>query len=124
MCRNRPRTPNAVAILGRKHALSQPLPPTPSPQRRGGASNTLSLLLPLSVAGRGLGGGVSYKASERHTPKFERIAVATTATHRGGQRPAHARPRFVRGVPDPPQRGAALLRRLLGLSRRQGRSAR
>src|SRR6266542_2997407 len=31
----------------------KPLPPTPSPARRGGASQPASLLLPLSAAGRG-----------------------------------------------------------------------
>src|SRR6266545_357678 len=36
----------------------KPLPPTPSPARRGGASQPASLLLPLSLQGRGLGGGV------------------------------------------------------------------
>src|SRR6266545_7991182 len=42
-----------------------PLPPTPSPKRRGGASNTASLLLPLSWQGRGLGGGVLPTAAQR-----------------------------------------------------------
>src|SRR6266542_1274478 len=37
----------------------KPLPPTPSPQRRGGARQVTSLLLLLSLWGRGLGGGVS-----------------------------------------------------------------
>src|SRR6266545_161563 len=34
----------------------EPLPPTPSPQRRGGEEEALSGLLPLSASGRGFGG--------------------------------------------------------------------
>jgi len=50
--------------------LTKPLPPTPSPQRRGGASRTASLLLPLSVAGRGLGGeGFSHRQSAAGCPE-------------------------------------------------------
>src|SRR5262249_55058018 len=50
----------------------------------------------------------------------KRSAVGTTATHGGLQRPAVARPRLAGSVPDPPRRGPALFRRLLGVPRRQG----
>src|SRR6266545_1417159 len=60
--------PPAGMIAGRRRAahwhsgLRKPLPPTPSPQRRGGASQRTSSLLPLSLQGRGLGGGVFLRA--------------------------------------------------------------
>src|SRR5579871_1469801 len=37
----------------------QPLPPSPSPKRRGGVRQSALFLLPLSASGRGTGGGVS-----------------------------------------------------------------
>ncbi|HYT92649.1 MAG TPA: response regulator [Gemmataceae bacterium] len=68
----KPFTPSVLAqkvlhVLDQRQAFGvrrKPLPPTPSPQRRGGASQITSFLLPLSVAGRGLGGGVSATGKE------------------------------------------------------------
>src|SRR5438067_1179147 len=53
--------------------LREPLPPTPSPKRRGGAEAPASppcwrpepCLLPLSASGRGLGGGVLHSTQAR-----------------------------------------------------------
>src|SRR6266545_5017399 len=58
-------------------ALTQPLPPAPSPKRRGGEEDMALGLLPLSVSGRGLGGGVvlvllkqerRYRSTPIHDP--------------------------------------------------------
>src|SRR6266545_6967999 len=57
-------SPRIVDKLCQELLCRKPLPPTPSPQRRGGASQAMSLLLPLSVSGGGLGGGVFDKASQ------------------------------------------------------------
>src|SRR6266542_3777073 len=52
-CCYRPAPRQGDALTGH-FALWKPLPPTPSPKRRGGASQTASFLLPLSASGRGL----------------------------------------------------------------------
>src|SRR6266545_6087993 len=52
---------------GHEREGRKPLPPTPSPQRRGGEEKTPFCLLPLSASGRGLGGGVLMPL-ERHAP--------------------------------------------------------
>src|SRR5262249_17144556 len=44
--------------IGEKFGFFQPLPPTPSPGRRGGGEGISLVLLPLSASGRGPGGGV------------------------------------------------------------------
>ena len=49
--------PPPVCVLdGRSEAVKKPLPPAPSPKRRGGARKRVPSLLPLSASGRGAGG--------------------------------------------------------------------
>ncbi len=69
-----------------KHLERRPLPPTPSPQRRGGEEECAASL-PLSVAGRGLGGGV-FPQRLKHLRLLLLILLtilALTALPRGAQ---------------------------------------
>src|SRR6266545_707739 len=77
-----------MVVVATTLGLAEPLPPTPSPARRGGASQAVSLLLPLSVAGRGLGGGVPpirKRVGDGYAP------APGTATGGTGNAMSHAR---------------------------------
>src|SRR5260370_13738048 len=70
-----------------------PLPPTPSPKRRGGERQEGSFRLPLSASGRGLGGGV-WLAFLSHVPgqrgemrRRTRPCSSATEPRRGRCRP-------------------------------------
>src|SRR6266542_6078439 len=86
----------------------EPLPPTPSPQRRGGARPTLSFLLPLSSQGRGE--GVGGRGSSRSRLASETRCGTITHEYLCGwnyaSRPRHPveHERPDRLPPRPPQR--------------------
>src|SRR6266542_3060304 len=70
-------SPGRTGQPAQLEALTQPLPPAPSPKRRGGEEDMALGLLPLSVSGRGLGGGVvlvllkqerRYRSTPIHDP--------------------------------------------------------
>src|SRR4051794_41525370 len=64
-----------------KDNATQPLPPTPSPRRRGGAD---PVFLPLSASGRGTGGGVLPDSPKSSAARA--AGVVSTAIKRNGRR--------------------------------------